>query len=313
MTNIKNKKILLTGASGFLGKQVYQKLVDEGVNKKNILRPTSAKYDLRNFNNCINATKKVDIVIHLAANIGGIGFNKEKPGEIFYDNILMGVQLMEASRINKVEKFVTVGTVCEYPKDAELPLKEDHLWDGYPEDVTAPYGIAKKALWVQGKAYLDQYKFKSIFLLPVNLYGPGDHFETKYSHVMPALIKKVIDARIKRDKFVTVWGSGRATREFLYVDDAAEAIILATKKYSKIDPVNLGSSREISIKDLVHTICKIADYRGEIVWDKSKPDGVLRRKVSTTRAKKEFGFKSKTKLENGIAETIKWYTETYKK
>lgn len=313
MTSLKNKKILLTGASGFLGTHVKSKLIHAGCAKDNLSTPTSSEQNLKLWSACLKATYKKDIVIHLAANIGGIGYNKEKPGEIFYDNVIMGTQLMEAARLNNVKKFVAVGTVCEYPKNASIPFKEKELWNGYPEEVTAPYGIAKKALWVQGKAYYDQYKFKSIFLLPVNLYGPGDHFETKYSHVMPALIKKVVEAKNKNKKSVTVWGSGRATREFLYVEDAADAIILATKKYEKIDPVNLGSSREISIKELIKLICKICNYQGEIIWDKSKPDGVLRRKVNTTKAKKEFGFKSTTSLEKGISATVKWYTESLQK
>ncbi len=238
--------------------------------------------------------------------------DKEKPGELFYDNALMGIQLMEAARQNKVKKFVTIGTVCAYPKHAHIPFNEEDLWNGYPEEVTAAYGLAKKMLLVQGIAYKDQYKFKSIFLIPVNLYGPGDHFDSKYSHVMPALIKRIVDAKKSNAKKIVVWGSGKATREFLFVDDAARAVVLATKKYDKIEPVNIGSSREVPVRDLVKTICDIVGYKGKIVWDKSKPDGVMRRKISVDRAEKEFGFKSSVNLDEGIKRTVDWYMSSRK-
>ncbi|OGH06544.1 MAG: GDP-fucose synthetase [Candidatus Levybacteria bacterium RBG_16_35_11] len=310
--SLKTKKILLTGKSGFLGGHVYEGLLKRGILKKDIFTPSSKEFNLKEWKNCLKATKNQNIVIHLAAKIGGIGFNKEKPAELFYDNALMGIQLMEAARLNGVEKVVTIGTVCAYPKNAPIPFKETSLWDGYPEEVTAPYGMAKKMLLVQGKAYFDQYKFKSIFLLPVNLYGPGDHFESKHSHVMPALIKRIVDARLDNAKEIIVWGTGKATREFLYVKDAARGIILATERYEKLDPVNLGSGVETSIKKLVETISKIAGYKGRIIWDKTKPDGVIRRKLNVSKAEREFGFKAKTDLKTGIKETIDWYLKNKK-
>jgi GDP-L-fucose synthase len=255
----------------------------------------------------MRVTKNKNIVLHLAANVGGIGLNKEKPAELFYDNALMGIQLMEAARQNKVEKFVTIGTVCAYPKNAPIPFKESSLWNGYPEDVTAPYGMAKKMMLVQGTSYRQQYGFKSIFLIPVNLYGPGDHFNSKYSHVMPALIKRIVDAKMNNLPKIVVWGSGKATREFLYADDAAEGILLATEKYDKLDAVNLGSSQEMPIRRLVQIICEVVGYEGKIVWDKTKPDGVMRRKLNVSKASKEFGFKSKTNLKKGIEATVNWY------
>ncbi|HVT00660.1 MAG TPA: GDP-L-fucose synthase [Patescibacteria group bacterium] len=304
---IKNKKILLTGASGFLGQHVYKKLIQAGVDPKNVYAPSSKKIDLRKYEDCVKAVKDRDIVIHLAAKIGGIGFNKEKPGEIFYENSLMGLHLIEAARLAGVKKFVTTGTVCSYPKNAPLPFKEESLWDGYPEEVTAPYGIAKKMLIVQGRAYYEQYGFKSFILMPVNLYGPGDHFESNYSHVMTALIKKIVDAKINNEKSVSIWGTGKANREFIYVEDAARAIVMAVRKYDKLDPINLGSGVEISIAKLVEIIKKTVGYNGKTVWDKTKPDGVLRRKMNTRRAYKEFGFKAKTDLKKGIKKTVDWY------
>jgi GDP-L-fucose synthase len=307
MINLKNKKILLTGYSGFLGHHVFDALLEQGVPRKNIFTPTSKEFNLKDWKNCLKVTKNIDVVIHLAANIGGIGLNQERPGDLFYDNALMGIQLIEAARQNGVNKFVTIGTVCAYPKNAPIPFKESSLWDGYPEEVTAPYGMAKKMMLVQGMAYKKQYNFNSIFLLPVNLYGPGDHFGSKYSHVMPALIERIVEAKLRGDKEIVVWGTGKATREFLYADDAARGIILATQKYEKIDPVNFGSSQEISIKKLVQTIAKIAGYKGKIVWDKTKPDGVMRRKLNVSKAYGEFGFKAKTDLNTGIKKTIEWY------
>ncbi len=308
---LKNKKILLTGGNGFLGQHVYAELLKKGIPKKNIFIPSSKELDLRKWENSLKVTKNKDIVIHLAGKIGGIGLNKEKPGELFYDNALMGIQLMEAARLNGVKKFVTIGTVCAYPKDAPIPFKESSLWDGYPEDVTAPYGMAKKMMLVQGMAYKEQYNFKSIFLIPVNLYGPGDHFASKYSHVMPALIKRIVDAKTNNEREIIVWGTGKATREFLYVDDAARAIVLATERYDKLDSVNLGSSQEMPIKKLVAIICEVVGYKGKIIWDKTKPDGVMRRKLDVSKAYKEFGFKSKTNLREGIKKTVDWYVVNY--
>lgn len=304
---LKNKKILITGGTGFLGSFVVKKILKLGVLKTNITIPRSKDSDLRKWENCLEVTKNQDIVIHLAAKVGGIGFNRENPGEMFYDNIIMGVQLMEAARQTGVEKFVVAGTVCAYPKFTPVPFKEDSLWDGYPEETNAPYGLAKKMLLVQAQAYRQQYGFNAICLLPVNLYGPRDNFDPKFSHVIPALIKKVANAKRKGEKYVEVWGSGKAIREFLYVEDAAEGIVLAAIKYDKPEPVNIGSGREISIKDLVGLICRLMNFDGEIRWDTTKPDGQLRRRLDVSLAKKEFGFLAKTDFETGLKKTIKWY------
>jgi len=262
---IDNKKILLTGGAGFLGSYVGEKLLARGVPRRNIFIPQSKAHDLRQWENCKKAVRGRDVVIHLAAKVGGIGFNREKPGELFYDNLLMGIQLMEAARLAGVEKFVAVGTVCAYPKFTPTPFKEENLWDGYPEETNAPYGLAKKMLLVQAQAYRKQYGFNAIYLLPVNLYGPGDNFDPQSSHVIPALIRKVGEAKKEGKDYIEVWGSGYTTREFLYVQDAAEGIVRATERYNKPDPVNLGSGSEISIKNLVKIICRLMDYRGEDV------------------------------------------------
>ncbi len=290
-----------------MGSFVVKKILKLGVLKTNITIPRSKDSDLRKWENCLEVTKNQDIVIHLAAKVGGIGFNRENPGEMFYDNIIMGVQLMEAARQTGVEKFVVAGTVCAYPKFTPVPFKEDSLWDGYPEETNAPYGLAKKMLLVQAQAYRQQYGFNAICLLPVNLYGPRDNFDPKFSHVIPALIKKVANAKRKGEKYVEVWGSGKAIREFLYVEDAAEGIVLAAIKYDKPEPVNIGSGREISIKDLVGLICRLMNFDGEIRWDTTKPDGQLRRRLDVSLAKKEFGFLAKTDFETGLKKTIKWY------
>lgn len=304
---LSTRKILVTGGAGFLGSFVVKKLLERNVPKKNILIPRSKDLDLRVWENCQKAVTGQDVIIHLAAIVGGIGYNQEIPGQMFYDNLMMGTQLMEASRLAGVEKFVAIGTVCAYPKNTPVPFAETSLWHGYPEETNAPYGLAKKMLLVQAQAYRQQYDFNAIYLLPVNLYGPGDNFNPKTSHVIPALIKKVADAQKTGKKYIDVWGSGTASREFLYVDDCAEGIILATEKYDKPDPVNLGASREIKIKDLAGLICKLMHFKGEISWDSSKPDGQPRRMVDATLAKKEFGFRSKTDFEEGLKKTIKWY------
>ena len=302
-----SKKILITGGAGFLGSFLIKKLKEKGVDEENIKIPRSRDTDLRRWEDCLKAVKDVDIVIHLAARVGGIGYNQKYPATLFYDNAIMGIQLMEAARQEGVEKFVAVGTICAYPKFTPVPFKEEDLWNGYPEETNAPYGLAKKMLLVQSQAYRQQYGFDSIYLLPVNLYGPGDTFDPEQSHVIPALIKKCIDAMSQPSPSLTVWGTGKPTREFLYVEDCAEAILLATEKYNKSEPVNIGAGFEISIKDLVELIAKLTNFKGKIVWDITKPDGQPRRYVDTTKAEKELGFKAKTNLEEGLRKTIEWY------
>jgi len=312
MINLRNKRILVTGAYGFLGSWVVKKLKNKGCKK--VFTPRSREYNLVRMD-CVKKAYKdfyPDIVIHLAAKVGGIGANRKNPGSFFYDNIMMGVQMMEIGRQVGIEKFVAIGTICAYPKSTPVPFKEENLWNGYPEETNAPYGLAKKMLLVQSQAYRQQYGFNSIFLLPVNLYGPDDNFDPGSSHVIPALIKKCCDAIKSGDKEIVVWGTGKATREFLYVEDAAEGIILATERYDKPDPVNLGAGFEISIRDLVNIIVKFTGYRGKIIWDKTKPDGQLRRRLSTQRARKEFGFKSTTKFKESLRKTIKWYVNYVK-
>lgn len=304
---IKGQKILVTGGHGFLGKHLIAKLK---VLKPKLIRIADRdKFDLRKLDDCLKATKGIDVVIHLAAKVGGIGFNREFPAELFDDNILMGTFMMMASRINKVKKYVALGTICAYPKYTKVPFNEKDLWNGYPEETNAPYGLAKKMQLVQSQAYREQYDFNTIFLLPVNLYGPGDNFDPKSSHVIPALIKKFIEARDNNKPTVEVWGTGRASREFLYVEDAARAIIEATLKYNKSDPVNLGAGFEIKIKELVKLIKDLTGYKGKIVWDKTKPDGQPRRMLDTRKAFKEFGFKAKTDFKKGLENTIKWYED----
>jgi GDP-L-fucose synthase len=302
-----DKKVIVTGGGGFLGKFVVDRLKQR--NYSGIFVPSIDDYDLRNLEDIIRMYKdaRADIVIHLAAAVGGIGANRENPGSFFYDNLIMGIQLMEQARLNKIEKFVAIGTVCAYPKFTEVPFKEENLWNGYPEETNAPYGLAKKMLLVQSQAYRNQYNFNSIFLLPVNLYGPGDNFELKSSHVIPALIRKFYNAKERNLDKVEVWGTGKATREFLYVDDCAEAIVLAAEKYDKSLPVNVGAGFEISIKDLAEKIKNIMGYNGKIFWDTSKPDGQPRRCLDTSKALNEFGFKAKTDFDAGLRETIEWY------
>lgn len=302
------KRVLVTGGHGFVGSHLLNQL--EQLKPKALIAPTSAEADFRKLEVCQKFVKDVDIVIHLAAKVGGIGLNQEIPGEMFYDNLMMGVQLMEAARIANVSKFVTLGTVCAYPKIIPIPFNEDDLWKGYPEETNAPYGLAKKMLLVQGQAYADQYDFNAIYLLPVNMYGPGDNFDPKSSHVIPALIKKFIEAKESGAETVEVWGTGKATREFLYVEDAVLGILLAAEKYNKPEPVNLGSSYEISIKDLVEKIKTLTKFDGKIVWDKSKPDGQPRRKLDTSRAKAEFGFEASTDFDTGLSRVIKTYQQS---
>ena len=308
MNYFKNKKIVVTGGAGFLGFHVVTRLLESAYD---IEIPRSYECDLRKLNNCIELTVNKDVVIHLAGNVGGIGYNQKNPGTLFYDNLMMGVNIIEACRINQVKKVVIVGTICSYPKFTKVPFKEDDLWNGYPEETNAPYGIAKKSLLVMAQAYRQQYGMNIIYLMPVNLYGPGDNFNEESSHVIPALIQKIEEAKKLSLPSIEVWGTGEASREFLYIDDCAEAIILATEKYNKPDPINIGYGKEIKIKDLVITLCDLIGYNGKIVWNKSKPDGQPRRLLDTSKAKKEFGFKAKTDFLKGLEETIMWYNNYY--
>jgi len=306
-----DKNVLVTGGRGFLGSYIVRALKERGC--KSIFTFGSKDYDLVDNEACKRVYKdsNPDIVIHLAVKVGGIGANLENPGKFFYDNLMMGVQMLEQGRQYGISKFVAVGTICAYPKITPVPFKEESLWDGYPEESNAPYGLAKKMLLVQGQAYAKQYGFNSIYLLPVNLYGPGDNFDLDSSHVIPALIRKCLEANQKppSEHELVVWGTGSATREFFYVEDAAEGILLAAEKYNKPEPVNLGGGVEISIKDLVGLITKLTGFEGKVVFDKTKPDGQPRRCLDTTKAEKEFGFKAKTTFEKGLAETVKWYRE----
>ena len=311
MTFWEDKKVLITGGAGFLGSFIVEKLKERGVNGENIRIPRSRDIDLRKWENCVEVVKDIDIVIHLAAKVGGIGYNQKYPATLFYDNAIIGVQMMEAARQEGVEKFMAIGTICAYPKFTPVPFKEDDLWNGYPEETNAPYGLAKKMLLVQSQAYRQQYGFNSIYLLPVNLYGPGDNFDPESSHVIPALIKKIFDAKESGKDYVEVWGTGEATREFLYVEDAARGIILATERYNKSEPVNVGSGFEIKIKDLVELIAELTGFDGEIIWDTTKPDGQPRRCLDVSRANEEFGFEAKVDFREGLERTIEWYGTTY--
>lgn len=308
--DLSQKRILLTGGSGFLGRYVFEELLSRGVSDRSIFTPGSEELDLRKWESCVEAVKDADLVIHLAARVGGIGFNLKYPGELFYDNAVMGIQLMEAARQAGIEKFVCVGTVCSYPRLTPVPFREDDIWNGYPEETNAPYGIAKKALLVQAQSYRKQYGFNAVYLLPVNLYGPGDHFNAEDAHVIPALILKFFEAKLKGLPEVTAWGTGNASREFLFVRDAARGIVDAAGKYDKGEPVNLGSGREIRIRDLAGMIKEMTGYEGEIVWDTSRPDGQPERRLDVSRARAEFGFRATTTFEEGLAATVTWYRET---
>lgn len=311
MTFWDNKKILVTGGTGFLGSALVRQLSAKGVLTDQLSLPRSRDLDLRVWENCEKAVKNCDIVIHLAARVGGIGYNQANPGQLFYDNAIMGLQIIEAARQEHVEKCVVIGTVCAYPKLTPVPFREDALWDGYPEETNAPYGLAKKMLLVQSRAYRQEYGFNSIYLLPVNLYGPGDNFDPASSHVIPALIKKMHDAKQEHLPSVDVWGTGTASREFLYVDDAARGIILATELYDKPEPVNLGSGSEITIRDLAYLIREITGYQGEIRWDRKKPDGQPKRCLDVSRANKEFGFVANMPFREGLEKTIAWYEQNF--
>ncbi|MCH6574980.1 MAG: GDP-L-fucose synthase [Bacteroidetes bacterium] len=307
----KDNKFLLTGGAGFLGSFIVDKLIEKGVKKQDIRIPRSKNHDLRTWENCKEVVKDIDIVIHLAARVGGIGFNMKYPANLFYDNAMMGIQLLEASRLAGVKKFIGMGTVCSYPKFTPVPFKEDDLWNGFPEETNSPYGIAKKILLVQQQAYRAQYGFDSIYLIPVNLYGPRDHFDPEDSHVIPALILKFSEAKRNNEGKVTVWGTGRVSREFLYVEDAAQAILDATERYNKPEPINIGTSEEIMIKDLVDLIKDLVGYKGNIVWDSEKPDGQPKRKLDVSKAEQQFGFKSTINLEQGLQKTITWFNNNY--
>ncbi len=304
-----DKKICVTGGAGFLGTWVIKKLIAAGALPGNIFIPRHPEFDLRKFEDCARAAASQDLVIHLAAKVGGIGFNQKHPGELLYDNLLMCTHMIEAARQSGVKKYVHIATICAYPKFTPVPFKEEDLWNGYPEETNAPYGLAKKIPLVQIQAYRDQYGFNGISLLPVNLYGPGDNFNPESSHVIPALIKKILEAKQRGEATVTVWGTGKASREFLYVEDAAEGIVAAAERYDSSEPVNLGAGMEITIKDLAETIARLAEYQGTLVWDTSKPDGQPRRMLDTSRAAERFGFRAKTRFEEGLRKTISWYQE----
>lgn len=310
---LKDKKILVTGGAGFLGSAVVKELAKRGVQEKAIIVPHRNEFDLRERNICDSLVQGVDVVIHIAGIAGGIGFNKAHPAEAFYDNAAMAINLVDASYRAGAQKFVGIGSVCSYPKMSPVPFREENLWDGYPEESSAPYGLAKKMMMVATQAYRAEYGFNGIHILMINLYGPGDNFDPENSHVAPALVKKFCDAVRNGEKYVEVWGTGKATREFLYVEDAAEGIVLAAERYDKSEPVNLGSGMEISIRELAELIKRLSGFKGEMRWDASRPDGQPRRRLDVSRAEKEFGFRAKTDFETGLKKTIEWYKENWER
>jgi len=306
-TNFTDKRIVVTGGKGFLGSHLISRLEERGC--RHIVIVDLPEYHLVHQDDIQKMYKEIqpEIVIHLAAKVGGIGFNQANPATLFYENLMMGIQLLHEGWVQGIEKFVGIGTICAYPKFTPVPFKEDDIWNGYPEETNAPYGLAKKMMLVQAQAYRQQYGFNAVFLLPVNLYGPGDNFDPQSSHVIPALIKKCVDARLQGEEEIVVWGTGEATREFFYVEDAAKAIVLATEKYNKSEPVNIGAGFEISIRDLVKLIVELTGFKGRITWDKSRPDGQPRRMLDTNRAFTEFGFQAQTDFREGLRKTIDWY------
>ncbi|MBN1273077.1 MAG: GDP-L-fucose synthase [Candidatus Aminicenantes bacterium] len=311
--NLKDKRVMVTGGAGFVGRYLVEKLQESGCSQ--VFVPRSAEYDLRQIEAVRRAfdDSQAEVIFHLAAVVGGIGANRARPGAFFYDNLIVGTQLMEEGRLRSVEKFISIGTVCAYPKFTPVPFQEESLWNGYPEETNAPYGLAKKMLLVQGQAYRAQYKFNAIYLLPTNLYGPGDKFDPEMSHVIPAIIRKCVEAKESGEDEIVVWGDGSPTREFLYVDDAARGIVLAAQRYDGAEPVNLGSGFEISIKDLIHLVMELVGFDGRIVWDSSKPNGQLRRRLDTSKAKREFGFEAQVDFREGLGKTVSWYLSTQRK
>lgn len=310
-TGFPYKRVTVTGGAGFLGRFVIEKL--QSYSDVETFVPRSSDYNLLEKDDIVRMLddSRPDLVIHLAAVVGGIGHNQKNPGKFFYENLMMGVQLIEQSRLWGLQKFLATGTVCAYPKFTPVPFKEDDLWNGYPEETNAPYGLAKKMMLVQSQAYREQYGFNSIFVLPANLYGPGDNFDLESSHVVPALIRKCVDARRTGAEFIQVWGTGKPSREFLYVEDCAEGIVRAAEVYDESDPVNLGNGREVVIRDLVETIALLTGFEGEIRWQADKPDGQPRRQLDTTRARERLGFEAKTSLEDGLRKTIDWYETAF--
>lgn len=306
------KKIVVTGGHGFLGRHVVEQLISAGARRERILVPRSADCDLRLMDSAMSVCEGADLVLHLAAKVGGIGYNRKFPGELFYDNAIMGIHLIEAARLKKVKKIVVSGTICAYPRFTPVPFQEENLWNGYPEETNAPYGVAKKSLAVMLSAYREQYGLNGIFVLPVNLYGPWDNFHLEHAHVIPALIRKFIEAKESGRDSVELWGDGSPTREFLYVEDAARAILLATQNFESSAPVNLGSAEEIAIKDLAELIKKKTQFQGKIIWNTDYPNGQERRKLDTTKAEKYFGFRSSINLDQGLEKTIAWWKSNRK-